>query len=100
VESVYAGSGPGFANGSLFGAKFSDPLQIAMDSHGNIYVADNGNNAIRLVSTSGSTVSTLVGAAGDSPAVTQTLSSPTGVAVDGSGNVYYCAGDSIYKYKP
>jgi serine/threonine protein kinase, bacterial len=100
-ESVYAGSGtPGSANGALTSARFSDPLQIAMDSHGNIYVADNGNSAIRLVSTSGSTVSTLVGPSSMSPTVTQTLSSPTGVAVDGSGNVYFCAGYNIYKYKP
>ncbi len=99
--SVYAGSGSaGSANGSLSNARFSDPLQIAMDSNGNIYVADSGNNAIRMVSTSSSTVSTLVGPAGMSPAVTQTLSGPTGVAVDGSGNVYFSAGSSIYKYIP
>lgn len=97
----YAGSGVGFANGSLTTAKFNDPLQIAMDSHANIYVADTGNNAIRVISTSGSTVSTLVGVGADSPSFPQTFTSnPTGVAVDGSGNVYIAAGYSIYKYKP
>lgn len=99
---TYAGTGTGaFANGSLTSAEFYEPLQIAMDSHGNIYVADYKNNAIRVVSTSASTVGTLVGPAADSPTVTQTLSDPPfGVAVDGSGNVYFSAGYSIYKYKP
>jgi hypothetical protein len=97
--SAFAGTNAaGFANGALTSAKFDDPLQVALDSSENIYLADNANDAIREIS--GSVVSTLVGSAAESPTVTKTLSSPTGVAVDGSGNVYFTSGSTIYKYQP
>jgi len=54
------------------------PYGVAVDSSGNIYIADTSNNAIKKIDTSGN-VATLVDSG---------LSSPSGVAVDSSGNIY------------
>ncbi len=70
---------------------------LAIDVSGNLYIVDNGNNCIRKVSTNG-IITTYAGKAdprgqgsygGDGgPADSAQLSLPTGVAVDGLGNVY------------
>ncbi len=52
---------------------------LAVDSAGNLYIADSGNNRIRKVSNG--VITTVAGN-------TVTLSSPTGIAVDASGNLY------------
>ena len=87
------GSGnAGFADGQGTAALFNNPAQICIDGSGNVYVADNGNNAIRKISPSG-LVTTLAGtgAAGFSDNTNgslATFNSPWGICVDGSGNVY------------
>ena len=64
-----------------------------MDASGNLYIADNANYRIRKVDTSGK-ISTYAGNGsptfcGDGELATQAcLHTPTGVAVDGKGNVY------------
>jgi hypothetical protein len=65
---------------------------VAVDSAGNVYVADTGNDTIRKV-TSGGTVTTLAGSAGlsgsaDGTSSAALFSSPRGVAVDSAGNAY------------
>jgi hypothetical protein len=66
---------------------------VAVDASGNVYIADQGNNAVRKVNTSGK-ISTIAGNGtagygGDAgPAVNAQLSAPKGVAVDGSGLIY------------
>ena len=66
---------------------------VALDSAGNIYIADGGNNRIRKVSTSG-IITTVAGKgtkgfSGDGgPATSAELGSPSGVAVDSTGNIY------------
>ncbi len=51
VASTLAGSGAmGFTNGIGTAATFNFPTGVAVDSKGNVYVADRGNNAIRLIS--------------------------------------------------
>ena len=73
--------------------QFNNPEGIAVDGSGNVYVADTGNNTIRKITSDG-TVSILAGQTGvagdtDGAATTQALfNGPTGVAVDGLGNVY------------
>jgi Immunoglobulin domain/NHL repeat len=71
---------------------FNKPEGIAVDSSGNIYVADTGNNIIRKI-TSGGTVTTLAGKAGtagylDATGTSAEFNHPNSVAVDSSGNVY------------
>ncbi|HEY6768832.1 MAG TPA: Ig-like domain repeat protein [Candidatus Sulfotelmatobacter sp.] len=60
----------------------SDPVGIALDSLGNLYIADPGNNQIVEVSAAG-VVSVLA-----FPGLSPVLSAPQAVAVDGSGNVF------------
>ncbi len=73
-------------------ARFSSPSAVAVDSNGNVYVADTGNHTIRMITSAG-VVSTLAGFAGQTGSSDNTgslarFSSPSGVAVDSSGNVY------------
>lgn len=56
---------PGFINGADSSAEFYLPISLAIDSMGNIYVTDNGNNAIRKISRSGM-VTTVAGKGVDS----------------------------------
>jgi sugar lactone lactonase YvrE len=54
VVTTLAGNGqPGFVNGSLDQARFNYPTGLAVDSDGNVYVADSKNNAIRKVDVDG-----------------------------------------------
>lgn len=76
----------GSANGTASLASFFGPTGVAVDPSGNVYVADAGNNAIRLISKSG-TVSTFAGSATDTTLNSQ-FNNPTGVATDANGNVY------------
>ena len=63
---------------------------MAVDSSGNVYVADYGNNCIREISSTG-VVTTLAGSTedfADGAAATAQFDSPLGVAVDSSGILY------------
>jgi sugar lactone lactonase YvrE len=79
-------------NGNGTAASFSTPLGVAVDSSGNVYVADTGYGLIRKI-TPGGDVTTLAGQAGVTGAVNGTVANatfcwPNGVAVDSSGNIY------------
>jgi trimeric autotransporter adhesin len=77
--------------GPATSAELSLPAGVTLDSAGNLYIADQGNNRVRMVSTNG-TISTFAGAGsalGDGgPAATAQLSAPASVAVDAAGNAY------------
>jgi sugar lactone lactonase YvrE len=95
VVSTFAGSGTsGFANGTGTAAIFNYPQGIASDAAGNLYVADQGNNEIRKITTAGvvTTLSgTLTSGATNATAigVAALFNGPTGVASDAAGaNVY------------
>ncbi len=90
--TTYAGTGqPGFTNGSAT-ATFRNPSGVAIDNQGNLFVTDQGNNAIRMIDTN-RIVTTLAGsgAAGaqDGPGANATFNSPIGLGVDTIvGNLY------------
>jgi sugar lactone lactonase YvrE len=71
--------------------EFGGPIGVAVDAHGNVYVADVGNSRIRKIAPDGTTT-TLAGDgdAGylDGPAGQAQFGEPTGVAVDSRGIVY------------
>lgn len=83
-------SGDGSAANS---AELNFPAGVAIDSLGNIYIADSGNNCVRKV-TGGIIINTVAGNgtagfSGDGGAATSAqLSTPVGVAVDSAGNIY------------
>jgi len=73
--------------------RFSTPRAVAIDSAGNIYIADRGNGRLRFIDPGSQFIFSLVGGAnfrGDGgPAVDATLApSPAGVWVDATGNVF------------
>jgi sugar lactone lactonase YvrE len=92
VVSTLAGSGAqGNANGPGNVASFFDPVGVAVDAAGNVYVADSGNNLIRKISPGGM-VSTFAGNGTpgwvDGIANPASFYDPYGIAVDAAGNVY------------
>src|SRR5262249_15007605 len=89
-----AGS-PGSADGIGNSARFNFPSGIAVDTAGNVYVADAYNNTIRKLTPVGTNwvVTTLGGMPGfygtaDGTSSAARFSNPNGIAVDRDGNIY------------
>jgi len=88
-EKGFGGDG-----GSLSGAIFNDPRKIRIDAAGNLFIADTGNNRIRMVDSHTGIITTVggngaKGFSGDNgPATAAQLKSPEGIAIDHSGNIY------------
>ena len=81
---------------SALRAALNAPCGVAIDAHGNLYIADYSNNRIRKVTATTNIITTLAGngiagyiASEDGGAATSArLDKPRGVAVDGAGNVF------------
>jgi uncharacterized protein (TIGR03437 family) len=79
------GQGPSYGGdlGPAVGANLNLPTAVALDSKGNLYIADNGNSLIRQVDTSGIIISYL-----GAGATNLRLSAPNGLWVDAGGALY------------
>jgi signal peptidase I len=93
---AYAGSGTaGFSGdgGTATSARLRTPRQSAAAADGRVFIADTGNNRIRVVATDG-TITTFAGGGSNilctysGPATGVSLNAPRGVAVDAAGTVY------------
>ena len=80
--------------GPATSASLRDPSDVAFDSLGNMYIADYGDNVIRVVNATTSVISTYAGTGtagynGDGGTATlAALSGPYAIAVDGANNLY------------
>ena len=95
VTSTLAGTAGdvGSTDGTGPAAQFNQPAGIAVDTKGNLYVADRGNGTIRKIVISTAVVSTIAGKAGiegnaDGTGSAAQFFAPIGVAVDSNQNVY------------
>ena len=94
VVSTFAGTAlsAGSANATGTSARFNAPAGLAIDTAGNIYVADTGNHIIRKI-TPGGAVTTVAGTAGSSGSIDGTgaaarFKSPAALAVTKTGILY------------
>ena len=85
-------NGNGYSDGTGQNAVFNQPSGIAVDTAGNIYVADSGNNVIRVINSSGlaTTIAGQVGVAGskDGIGLNAQFGQLYGIAIDNSNNLY------------
>jgi sugar lactone lactonase YvrE len=108
VISTYAGNAtacspptaPCGDGGSATSASLNTPSGVAVDSSGNLFIADSGDNRIRKVDNTPSHIITTVAGTGNScpvstaacgdgaQATLATLSNPTGLAIDSVGNIF------------
>ena len=86
-------------------AQFRSPEGVALDSLGNVYVADRDNHVVRKIDPSG-VISTMAGTGewgyyGASRLVSEAqFQFPTGAALDPSGNLLFGDSDRVWKLDP
>ncbi len=94
--TTVAGTTSGFSGdaGPATSAQLNLPTALALDSTGNLYLADTGNHRIRRISATTGIITTFAGTgtqgfSGDAgPATSASIDSPTGLALDSANNLY------------
>jgi DNA-binding beta-propeller fold protein YncE len=105
VTTVAGTGAPGFSGdgGLATLAQFTNPWAVALDSAGDIYVADANNHRVRKITVGTGIITTVIGtgAAGSSgdggPAISAQLSFPAGLAVTNAG--IYSANTSSHRIR-
>ncbi|WP_158941297.1 Ig-like domain repeat protein [Granulicella sp. S190] len=96
IITTIAGSGSGFSGdgASAVSAQLVLPTALAIDSSGNLYLADSGNQRIRRIDAVTGIITTIAGtgiqgfSGDDGFAISATIDSPNGIALDNNGNLY------------
>ncbi len=82
--------------GPASAATMNNPTGVAVDGAGNLYIADTGNNAVRMIASASGVISTVAGGGGGNsgslgdggPAAAAQLRLPQGVSLDAGGNLF------------
>ncbi|MSW46666.1 MAG: hypothetical protein F2837_12115, partial [Actinobacteria bacterium] len=88
----YGGTEPVLVPGPATSVDLNSPNDVAIDSDGNLYILDSGYRQVLKVTTDG-TLSVFAGngsfdAPTEGPATSSAMGTPTGIAIDSSGNLY------------
>ena len=102
IISTIAGNGnPAYMgdHGPASASTVNDPSSVTLDGAGNLYIADTGNNVVRMISAATGAMTTIAGGGSGCAGQTDTvgdgcagtsakLNLPMGVTSDGAGNIY------------
>ncbi|MBU6429469.1 MAG: hypothetical protein KGR26_10690, partial [Cyanobacteria bacterium REEB65] len=85
VVTTIAGSSLGLADAVGTRAKFDDPVALTLGASGDLFVADQGNNAIRKITPAGVVTTVAGGALGAGQ-----FNAPAGLVADPVGDLFVC----------